>query len=60
VGEVPWWYVYFRLSQAFPAVKPWEWAEAPLFWRDAAIAAMNAQASAEEQISRASNRRRSA
>lgn len=52
MGAVPWWYLHIRLSQLIPAVKPWEWADAPQFWMDAATLAVNAQASAEKQLSK--------
>lgn len=45
LGEAPWWFETIEAARHLGVV-PWELAQAPIFWQDAALAAMSAEAMA--------------
>lgn len=50
MGDVPDWYLHLRAAR-YLRVPPWELSDAPLFWRNAALTAEDAEATAQQQHS---------
>lgn len=48
MGDCPEWYELVRASK-YLGVAPWELSERPVYWREIALAAENAEASIEAQ-----------
>lgn len=48
MGSVPDWYVAVRASKYLGSVKPWEWDDAPIYWREAVLASEKAEITAQE------------
>jgi hypothetical protein len=51
MGEAPDWYVHLRAAK-YLGVSPWELADAPAFWRHAALVAESAESTAQEHHNR--------
>lgn len=51
MGAIPEWYGLLRAAQ-YLGVAPWDLAERPIFWQDAALIAMQGEAWAQEQAAK--------
>jgi hypothetical protein len=51
MGSIPSWYAAVRASKYLGGgILPWEWDDAPLFWREAVLAAESAEATAQDTL----------
>lgn len=48
MGKVPEWYANIRASKYLGSVRPWEWDDAPIAWREAALASEKAELQAQK------------